>query len=76
MPTSHRMSEAPLYARYAIISHVVHLVNRDYLAMTRDYYTLQVGQETLHMPCLHVLCLPCVYVCICTCWSWCGVLMY
>lgn len=36
------MSEAPLYARYAIIAHVVHLVNRDYLAMTRDYYTLQV----------------------------------
>lgn len=26
------MSEAPKYARYAIISHVTHLVNRDYLA--------------------------------------------
>ena len=26
-------------ARYAIISHVVHLVNRDYLAMCYDYYT-------------------------------------
>ncbi|GBF89170.1 aarF domain-containing protein, chloroplastic [Raphidocelis subcapitata] len=35
------MSEAPQYARYAIISHVVHLVNRDYEAMCRDYYTLQ-----------------------------------
>lgn len=35
------MSEAPPYARYAIISHVVHLVNRDYEAMCRDYYTLQ-----------------------------------
>ena len=27
-------------ARYAIISHVVHLVNRDYLAMCLDYYAL------------------------------------
>lgn len=35
------MSEAPQYARFAIISHVVHLVNRDYDAMCRDYYTLQ-----------------------------------
>lgn len=26
-------------ARYAIIAHVVHLVNRDYLAMCYDYYT-------------------------------------
>lgn len=34
------MSEAPPNARYAIISHVVHLVNRDYLAMCYDYYTL------------------------------------
>lgn len=34
------MSEAPTSARYAIISHVVHLVNRDYLAMCYDYYTL------------------------------------
>ena len=25
-------------ARYAIIAHVVHLVNRDYAAMCRDYY--------------------------------------
>lgn len=32
------MSEAPPSARFAIISHVVHLVNRDYLAMTKDYY--------------------------------------
>lgn len=29
------------YARYAIIAHVVHLVNRDYEAMCRDYYTLE-----------------------------------
>ena len=35
------MSEAPEYARTAIIAHVVHLVNRDYEAMCRDYYTLQ-----------------------------------
>lgn len=35
------MSEAPEYARYAIIAHVVHLVNRDYDAMCRDYYTLE-----------------------------------
>lgn len=34
------MSEAPPAARYAIIAHVVHLVNRDYLAMCMDYYTL------------------------------------
>ena len=34
------MSEAPQSARYAIIAHVVHLVNRDYPAMCRDYYTL------------------------------------
>jgi aarF domain-containing kinase len=26
--------------RYAIINHVVHLVNRDYEAMARDYYAL------------------------------------
>ncbi|KAK9815500.1 hypothetical protein WJX72_004714 [[Myrmecia] bisecta] len=35
------MSEAPQYARYAIIAHVVHLVNRDYMAMCQDYYTLE-----------------------------------
>ncbi|KAG2496456.1 hypothetical protein HYH03_005679 [Edaphochlamys debaryana] len=35
------MSEAPQYARYAIMAHVVHLVNRDYPAMCQDYYTLQ-----------------------------------
>jgi hypothetical protein len=29
--------------RYAIIAHVVHLVNRDYQAMCKDYYTLQVS---------------------------------
>lgn len=34
------MSEAPQQARYAIMAHVVHLVNRDYQAMCRDYYTL------------------------------------
>lgn len=32
-----------MYARYAIMAHVVHLVNRDYEAMCKDYYTLQVG---------------------------------
>lgn len=35
------VSTSPEYARYAIISHVVHLVNRDYPAMCRDYYDLQ-----------------------------------
>eukprot|EP00873_Tetraselmis_striata_P044616 jgi/Tetstr1/464880/TSEL_009617.t1 len=34
------MSEAPPNARYAIIAHVVHLVNRDYYAMCEDYYEL------------------------------------
>eukprot|EP00898_Chlorokybus_atmophyticus_P006220 jgi/Chlat1/659/Chrsp103S08594 len=34
------MSAAPQSARYAIIAHVVHLVNRDYEAMARDYYKL------------------------------------
>jgi predicted unusual protein kinase regulating ubiquinone biosynthesis (AarF/ABC1/UbiB family) len=35
------MAECPSSARYAIISHVVHLINRDYLAMCMDYYTLE-----------------------------------
>lgn len=34
------MSETPSTARYAIIEHVVHLVNRDYEAMAQDYYAL------------------------------------
>jgi aarF domain-containing kinase len=34
------MSETPEGARVAIIGHVVHLVNRDYEAMARDYYAL------------------------------------
>eukprot|EP00249_Psilotum_nudum_P020738 c27825_g1_i3 orf=355-2457(-) len=34
------MSETPQKARFAIIGHVVHLVNRDYEAMARDYYAL------------------------------------
>ncbi|XP_030513488.1 protein ACTIVITY OF BC1 COMPLEX KINASE 3, chloroplastic [Rhodamnia argentea] len=34
------MSETPEAARFAIIGHVVHLVNRDYEAMARDYYAL------------------------------------
>ena len=34
------MSTAPVVARYALIAHVVHLVNRDYLAMCEDYYEL------------------------------------
>ncbi|XP_058736774.1 protein ACTIVITY OF BC1 COMPLEX KINASE 3, chloroplastic-like [Vicia villosa] len=34
------MSETPEDARSAIIGHVVHLVNRDYEAMARDYYAL------------------------------------
>ncbi|KAL6978132.1 Protein ACTIVITY OF BC1 COMPLEX KINASE 3, chloroplastic [Sarracenia purpurea var. burkii] len=34
------MSETPEGARSAIIGHVVHMVNRDYEAMARDYYAL------------------------------------
>lgn len=34
------MSETPEDARFAIIGHVVHLVNRDYEAMAQDYYAL------------------------------------
>jgi aarF domain-containing kinase len=34
------MSETPSEARYAIIAHVVHLVNRDYEQMAQDYYRL------------------------------------
>ncbi|KAJ8747435.1 hypothetical protein K2173_007310 [Erythroxylum novogranatense] len=34
------MSETPEEARLAIIGHVVHMVNRDYDAMARDYYAL------------------------------------
>lgn len=34
------MSETPEQARHAIICHVVHLVNRDYEAVARDYYAL------------------------------------
>ncbi|PNY11384.1 putative aarF domain-containing protein kinase [Trifolium pratense] len=34
------MSETPEEARFAIIGHVVHLVNRDYEAMAQDYYAL------------------------------------
>ncbi|KAF8031326.1 hypothetical protein BT93_D0498 [Corymbia citriodora subsp. variegata] len=34
------MSETPEKARYAIIGHIVHLVNRDYEAMARDYHAL------------------------------------
>ncbi|XP_062026592.1 protein ACTIVITY OF BC1 COMPLEX KINASE 3, chloroplastic [Rosa rugosa] len=34
------MSETPEEARYAIIGHVVHMVNRDYEAMANDYYAL------------------------------------
>ncbi|XVF00271.1 hypothetical protein REPUB_Repub03eG0270800 [Reevesia pubescens] len=34
------MSDTPEEARFAIIGHVVHMVNRDYEAMARDYYAL------------------------------------
>ncbi|KAE8735757.1 putative Hydrolase [Hibiscus syriacus] len=34
------MSETPEEARFAIIGHVVHMVNRDYEAMAHDYYAL------------------------------------
>lgn len=35
------MSQVPPGARYAIINHIVHLVNRDFEAMARDYYELE-----------------------------------
>mmetsp|Transcript_2170 Transcript_2170/g.7574 ORF Transcript_2170/g.7574 Transcript_2170/m.7574 type:complete len:659 (+) Transcript_2170:757-2733(+) len=41
------MSETPPGARYAIIGHVVHLVNRDYDAMARDYYALDFLDESV-----------------------------
>jgi predicted unusual protein kinase regulating ubiquinone biosynthesis (AarF/ABC1/UbiB family) len=34
------MSEAPQSARYGIMEHIAHLVNRDYYAMANDYYKL------------------------------------
>ena len=34
-------------ARYAIIEHVVHLVNRDYEAMANDYYRLDFLDESV-----------------------------
>ncbi|XAR64316.1 Cadmium-transporting ATPase [Bertholletia excelsa] len=34
------MSETPEEARFAIIGHIVHMVNRDYEAMAHDYYAL------------------------------------
>ena len=60
------MSEAPQYARYAIIEHVVHLVNRDYEAMCRDYYTLEVrpfvGSATLFLGLLPAPSYPAQYL--------------
>ena len=41
------MSEMPESARYAIIDHVVHLVNRDYVAMANDYYALGFLDESV-----------------------------
>ena len=37
------MSEAPENARYAIIAHVVHLVNRDYEVGDPLMFTMQAG---------------------------------
>lgn len=42
------MSEAPANARTAIIAHVVHLVNRDYEAMCRDYYDLDFMDRSVN----------------------------
>jgi len=39
------MSETPSDIRFAIINHVVHLVNRDYEAMALDYYQLEFLDE-------------------------------
>lgn len=41
------MSNAPEYARYALIAHVVHLVNRDYDAMCMDYYDLEFMDKSV-----------------------------
>eukprot|EP01024_Parvocaulis_polyphysoides_P059333 TRINITY_DN6411_c1_g2_i1.p1 TRINITY_DN6411_c1_g2~~TRINITY_DN6411_c1_g2_i1.p1 ORF type:complete len:772 (-),score=111.76 TRINITY_DN6411_c1_g2_i1:714-3029(-) len=41
------MSEVPEYARYAIIVHVVHLINRDYEAMCQDYYKLEFMDRSI-----------------------------
>lgn len=41
------MSDTPASARYAIIAHVVHLVNRDYEEMARDYYRLEFLDESV-----------------------------
>ena len=41
------MSEMPESARYAIIDHVVHLVNRDYVEMANDYYALEFLDESV-----------------------------
>jgi len=41
------MSTAPVAARYALIAHVVHLVNRDYLAMCEDYYELDFMDKSV-----------------------------
>ncbi|XP_023530918.1 protein ACTIVITY OF BC1 COMPLEX KINASE 3, chloroplastic [Cucurbita pepo subsp. pepo] len=50
------MSETPEEARCAIIGHVVHMVNRDYEAMARDYYALDfLSPETDVSPIVPVL---------------------
>ncbi|CAG9462215.1 unnamed protein product [Pedinophyceae sp. YPF-701] len=41
------MSEAPQSARYALIAHVVHLVNKQYYEMTQDYYALDFIDESV-----------------------------
>jgi len=41
------MSTIPERARYALISHVVHLVNRDYEAMCEDYYALDFVDKSV-----------------------------
>jgi predicted unusual protein kinase regulating ubiquinone biosynthesis (AarF/ABC1/UbiB family) len=41
------MAECPMPARQAIIAHVVHLVNRDYRAMAKDYYALGFLEPTV-----------------------------
>ena len=48
--TSGMMSETPSRARLAIIGHVVHLVNRDYEAMARDYYGIKPKPKPEHEP--------------------------
>ena len=59
------MSETPERARYAIIEHVVHLVNRDYEAMAQDYYALEFLDESVDVAPI----VPALAAFSTTCWT-------